>query len=110
MTDQAGYVPVPVEAARQIAEWCHKDMVIVISWDSAFQMSHCTTYGRSGQHKAAAAMAGEKIMKYLGCDLAESEHFEDFRNRTQAEAASMIERLTAEVNDLKRRLQEGSDT
>lgn len=101
------YIPIPVDVARKIADVFDKDMVIIVSWDSAFRVTHCTTYGRSARCKAAAAAAGEEFMKHLGCDLARSEYFEDFRNLAQAEATEMIERLTAEVADLKRQLQDG---
>jgi len=101
MNEPAVYVPVPVEAARQIGQQCHKDIVVVISIDDAHQLTHTTTWGRSVDHKQLAAALGDHLTKAAGGDLRERIRFADFRARSAAEAAQQIDQLSQEVRDLR---------
>src|SRR5512146_3127903 len=74
------YIPVPVEAAKAIAEQYQKDAVVVLSWDQAHQLTHTTTYGKSAFDKENAAAVGEICTKAIGCDLGKKQAFEDFHN------------------------------
>jgi hypothetical protein len=89
------YVPVPVEAARQIARTYAKQIVVVLSIDKVFSTTHITTYGVAAEDKIVAANIGEELAKEYGGNPRTT--FEDFKARTQAEAAETIERLTAEL-------------
>ena len=58
------YKGVPVEAAQEIAEKYDKDMVLIITHDGYFGMSHYTTYGKTGSDKLHAAKAMALARKY----------------------------------------------
>jgi hypothetical protein len=74
------YKPVPVEAAKQIAEHYDKDMVVILSYDSVHEMTHTTTYGKTAFDKENAAAAGEICAKAIGSDLSRKQIFEDFHD------------------------------
>jgi hypothetical protein len=74
------YKPVPVEAARRIAVNFDKAMVVILSYDRAFSVTHTTTYGVEAFDKENAAAAGELCTKALGGDLGKKQSFEDFHN------------------------------
>ncbi len=73
------YEPVPVEAARAVAEKYGKSIVIIFAHDPVHGLLHTTTYGDNPQNKAWAAKGGEIASKALGGVLDESTHFEDYR-------------------------------
>lgn len=79
MPDRQSYVPVPVRAARDIAEKYAKSMVIINAWDPIHEVLHTTTYGRSATDKAMAANGGQIAAKALDADLREGHEFEDYR-------------------------------
>jgi hypothetical protein len=89
----AGYVPVPVESARQIATEFHKSMVVILSYDPKFQVTHTTTYGVSPQEKEIAADFGERCAALVS-DLPRKTSYEDFRFMDQAKRAQQVERLS----------------
>ena len=60
------YVEVPISAAREIAESFEKDQVIVVTWDKAHGMMHVTTYGKTLEDCAQAAVGGNFVKKSLG--------------------------------------------
>jgi hypothetical protein len=73
------YTPVPVEAAKAIAEKYEKDIVIVNSWDTTHGLLHTTTFGVSEEQKHQAAVGGEVAATALGADLNRKDIYEDFR-------------------------------
>ena len=73
------YVPVPVEAARIIAEQYAKSVVIIFAWDPIHGHIHTTTYGTGPQEKVWAAHGGETATKALGGVVELATDFEDFR-------------------------------
>ncbi len=79
MTPGPGYVPVPVEAAREIAEKYAKSIVIINCWDSTHGMIHTTTYGIDAQHKEWAALGGEVAARALGGLVEAATNYEDYR-------------------------------
>lgn len=90
------YTPVPVHAARQIAEAFHKDAVVIVSLDRACEMTHTTTYGRSAEDKDFAAAWGDRMVRAVGVDPRREgvKFYEDFRDPTKAAtAAANCERL-----------------
>lgn len=99
------YLPVPVEAARAIANEFRKDVVIVIAVDRAHGQTHSTSYGRRPEEKEWAARLSEECMKTIGCDLSKATTHEDFRFRPEAETARLIEDLTTERDALKKQLE-----
>jgi hypothetical protein len=101
---KAPYVPVPVEAARRVAREFSKSVVVIFAWDEAHDRAHTATYGVTPRQKTFAAELGQKFAAAAGCEPLPSETHEDFRNRTEAEAAAEIERLRDEVAELRRRL------
>jgi voltage-gated potassium channel Kch len=85
------YTPVPVQAAREIAEKYEKSHVIINTWDSVHGLLHTTTYGVTEQQKHQAAIGGEKAAIALGADLGKADKFEDFRRDTEKFLAWMDE-------------------
>ncbi|NDY56304.1 hypothetical protein G3N56_06040 [Desulfovibrio sulfodismutans] len=62
----AEYVPVPIEAAKRIAEDYDKEQVIIIAYDDKHQLKHCTTYGKTLRDAALAAAVGAHLKAWLG--------------------------------------------
>ena len=58
------YIPVPVPAAKQIADLYDKDQIIIISADIAHDKLHFTSYGVTATNKLDAARATKLIMKH----------------------------------------------
>jgi hypothetical protein len=83
------YIPIPVEAARQIARKFDKQVVVICAWNHEHAQLHTVTYGSQPKDKISAAMAGEICAKALGTDLAESKTYEDFRTLDAARNAQL---------------------
>lgn len=79
-TNNTEYRPIPVEAARHIAEQYEKSIVIVLAHDPVHGQLHTTTYGIDAQNKAWAAQGGEIAAKALGA-INPAVDFEDYRLR-----------------------------
>ena len=78
------YVPVPVEAAKQIAVQFQKQMVVIIATDNVHQQTNFTTYGVSPEEKVEAAVTAEFLSKQMG-NVPEANRFsEDFRRDMDA--------------------------
>lgn len=77
MTKQ--YTPVPVAAAKEIAEKFSKAIVIINTWDTEHGLLHTTTYGVSEVQKHQAAKGGDIAAKALGADMPRANFYEDFR-------------------------------
>lgn len=60
------YRDVPISAAKQIAEEFDKDQVIIVTWDSAFGLTHVTTYGKSKGDSIQAAQGARFVKRALG--------------------------------------------
>lgn len=76
----SSYLPVPVDAARQIAHQFEKDVVVVVSVDNAFGQIHVTTYGKQPSDKITAAELGPVLATAAGGFTPASTMFEDFRD------------------------------
>jgi hypothetical protein len=106
------YKPVTVSAAVKIAETFEKSRVVILSYDTAHELTHVTTYGTTPEDKLLAASAGDACAAVVGCDLNKITRYEDFGQIDVATAAMLLrqadgnfERLLAE-DELNRR--EGS--
>ena len=78
------YVPVPVEAAKQIAVQFQKQMVVIIATDNVHQQTNYTSYGVSPEEKVEAAVTAEFLSKQMG-NVPEANKFsEDFRRDMDA--------------------------
>jgi hypothetical protein len=88
------YIPVPVAAAKEIAEKHAKDLVVVISYDRAHDLLHTTTFGTDAQSKDIAAQWGDAIPKLLGCAVEASKWYEDYRATEAATYKERIDQLT----------------
>ena len=73
------HIPVPVIAAKEIAEKYRKTIVVICSYDPISNLVHTTTYGIPGVEKTIAADWGVIAAKALGCDLSQQKIYEDFR-------------------------------
>jgi len=60
------YKAIPIKAARDIAKQFNKNQVIIVTWDEAHKKTHVTTYGRTAEECAQAAMGGNLVKKALG--------------------------------------------
>lgn len=87
------YVPVPVEAAREIAQKFAKDIVVIVATDRAHDQIHTTTYGRSQFDKIHAAELGPVLATAAGGFVPAAKMFEDFRD--PAERAVKYDALLA---------------
>lgn len=75
--DIPAYIPVPVAAAREIAENCGKDLVVIWSFDKQHRAAHVTTYATDQDDKRTAAELGEVIAHVLEMDMKWKTVFED---------------------------------
>lgn len=73
------YLPVPVEAAKRIADEFRKNIVIILSWSKEHGHLHTTTFGVSPEEKQWAAQGGEIASRALGSVVNKSTTFEDYR-------------------------------
>ena len=96
--DPKNYKPVPVEAAKAIAEQYDKSIVIVFSHDPAYGLVHTTTYGSDPQNKAWAAQGGEIATRALGglTDLASD--FEDYRLAQAKALLAALKGIMAQIS------------
>ena len=61
------YKPIPISAAKLIADRYEKDQVIVIAWDYKYGKTHVTTFGKTVDDCSQAAIAGNRIKRdFLG--------------------------------------------
>lgn len=84
MSTARAHIPVPVEAARQIADRYEKTVVVILAYDPLSELIHTTTYGRGAQEKEVAAWAGEQAAKAVGCDLQQKRTYADFAEPSTA--------------------------
>lgn len=59
------YKPIPVSAAKAIAETYDKQQVIVVTWDATHGKEHVTTYGDTAETCRQAALGGDKVKAAL---------------------------------------------
>jgi len=89
------YQPIPVDAARKVADEYRKDILLIVGWDREANKTDIVTWGREVEEKVVAANAGETITKQLGLAEATATVHEDFRREGEA---------AAEVDALRRKL------
>lgn len=70
------YVPVPVAAAKEIADNFGKAVVVIIAWDREHSLIHTTTYGETDLEKKSAAMLGDIFATQVS-DISKARTFED---------------------------------
>jgi len=90
------YKPVPVDAAKHVADTHDKDIVIIVSVDDAHNQTHFTTYGRAAEDKPRAARIGEMIAEATGHG-GTARYNEDFRTLPIATAVRHIETLRGAI-------------
>jgi hypothetical protein len=93
------YIPVPVEAAKSIAERFKQKAVVVLAWDDGRELMHTTTYGASAIDKVVAAGIGERCAAAIGCDLGRVQSFEDFRADFDPARLREAEEILASIGD-----------
>lgn len=98
-----GYLPVSVEAAREIARAFHKQVVVILALDRVYQLTHITTYGTNAAYKDVAARIGEELSGQHASEEGR-DTYQDFRASDEAKAAERIEQLTDEIERLKKLL------
>jgi aromatic ring-opening dioxygenase LigB subunit len=98
----AGYVPVPIDMARQIAIHCRKQIVVIVSIDHAHDRTHFTTYGVEPEDKIIAGRLGEALCQATGHALSEAHTFEDFRHIDAAKRAKEVETLKEILQEVQR--------
>jgi hypothetical protein len=81
--DVPGYQPIPVAAAKELADRYAKDLVLVAAGDHAFGKLHFTTWGRAAADKATAAGLADELARVVA-DFAGRAPFEDFRSAGEA--------------------------
>jgi len=80
----SNYIPVGVARAQAIADECEKDVVVIVSFDRAFDLLHTTTFGRTPIDKDSAAALGELLSTAAGGENGLAKFFEDFRTPSAA--------------------------
>lgn len=93
MSGTKDYIPVPVEAAREVARRYGKCIVVIAAYDREHAEMHITTYGDGVAEKAMAAAGGERVAAALGMPPGGTT-YEDFRTIDAAKRALAIEQLT----------------
>ena len=94
--------PIPVDAARQIADEYQKDVVLFLAWDEASDRTHIVTWGRRPSQKTTAAVAGDMIRGMLR--LGKTETYADFRR--EGEAATTVDMLRRKLSAIRTALDE----
>jgi hypothetical protein len=92
--------PIPVAAARQIADESGHDIVVIVAWRRATNRSHVTTYGKNPMDKMGAAKLGEILAQAAGIG-PPTQSFEDFRTRTAADWAQEKDALLRRIQELE---------
>lgn len=87
------YQPVPVSAAADIARQYAKQIIVILSCDTAHNLTHYTTFGVSAEEKIQAANIGDLVANIINGG--KSHIFEDFRLLDAAQAKAKIDELTA---------------
>jgi hypothetical protein len=104
MSDNAKvYKPVPVDIARDIANKFDKDWVIIFAGLNESGEVHTTTYAVEAEWKVKVATMAPIMLDSIdenGSNFNNLTTFEDFRLRTQAEAAEEIATLKNEIDRL----------
>ncbi len=90
------YQPVPVSAAREIAETFAKDIVIINAWDRKHALLNTTTFGKTPEDKMNAAFGGELAAAALGAQLKESTTHEDYRVTLGRRMAALLMTIAVE--------------
>ena len=62
------YKPIPIKAAKIIAEAYDKDIIIILTYDKEHKLEHVTTYGRTAEDCDNAAEGGNRLKRALGWD------------------------------------------
>lgn len=73
------YKPVPVEVAEAISRTYEKAIVIILSYDTVYELLHTTTYGKTAEEKAQAVAGGEIASQALGAFEKNAITFQDYR-------------------------------
>lgn len=97
------YVPVPVHAAKSLAETFRKSIVVILSLDRDHDLVNTTTYGKSARDKLVAAQWGETCAAAIGCDPTKKDYSEDFRNDPDGLLAAQFREATELLHDIYRR-------
>ncbi len=92
---------IPVDMAAQIGRDCHKDQVIVLSFDQSCGMLATATWGNTPEDKIAAARTGESLTALVGGDIHRSLCNADFRHVPAAEAAARIDVLMQQIREAR---------
>ena len=88
---ERSYKPIPVDAARQLADDYEKDIVLFVGWDEASNTTNVVTWGRDPVQKQSAAIAGDTIREALKLGETSAQVHEDFRR--EGEAARVVDEL-----------------
>ncbi len=97
----AEFRSIPVEMAAQIGADCHKDQVIVLSFDRSCDGVATATWGNTPQDKITAARLGQELHSFVGGDLSRMVSHADFRHVPAAEAAARIEALLLKLEEAR---------
>lgn len=95
------YLPVPVQAAKFLSERFRKSMVVILSFDPEFELTHCTSYGVQAFDKEQAAAIGERcVQEVCGGDLSRKVSFEDFHHNMDPARLREAQELLAAVAEV----------
>jgi hypothetical protein len=114
MSPNPEYRPVPVEAAKRIADEFRKVAVVILAFDAEHDLVHTTTYGATPLAKDQAAKIGDALPQMLGADVMQSKWYEDYRATEAAQYKAQIDALVAELDSMIERfkravVQSGTD-
>ena len=100
----ADFMHIPVLFARQLADACNKDQVVILSYDNSCGMLTTTTWGRSAADKVVAAMAGDQLCAVACGGMTQRLVQQDFRLVENAELMIEIDRLQKRCDELEQQL------
>jgi hypothetical protein len=76
---EGDYRPVPVEAAKHVAQVYEKDQVVILAWDRAHETLHTTTYGKTAEDKVSAGGLAVLCNQAAGLDGEPRTTFEHYK-------------------------------
>lgn len=96
--DKRAYIPVPVAAAAEIADKYAKDIIVIMSVDHEHDLLHTTTYGRTPEDKALAAIVGRTAAAALS-DTSKATDYQDYRLEWAKKLQVALRNIIVEINN-----------
>jgi len=94
------YIPIPVEAAQELAEKYQKSQVLIVAVDPVHGLFHYTTFGVGAEDKVAVAHMADTVADIIS-DGDTAKVFEDFRAGEAAQYKAQLDEAEKQIRSLK---------